>query len=198
MILDEAKHAVITVGAGRGFVVESKRGRLVVTAAHCLPRFPRRASVSHSAERTYNALLGPLGKEPSVSTECLFADPISDIAVLGGPDSQQLPEQAEHYDALMAMVTALPISDTPKRAAGWLLSLDGRWNRCEVRHNDGPLWLFHVREGIVSGMSGSPILSEDRAAIGVVCAGGGTPGETHTDGGPNARLVYNLPTWVLK
>jgi len=91
MILDEAKHAVITVGAGRGFVVDSKRGRLVITAAHCLPRFPRRASVSHSAERTYNALLGPLGKEPSVSTECLFADPIGDIAVLGGRTQRSAP-----------------------------------------------------------------------------------------------------------
>ena len=45
--LDEAKPAVITVGEGRGFVVNGRayfadgpRDRLIITAAHCLPFFP--------------------------------------------------------------------------------------------------------------------------------------------------------------
>jgi hypothetical protein len=35
-------------------------------------------------------LLSLLGDEPSVLAECLFADPIADIAVLGSLDDQEL------------------------------------------------------------------------------------------------------------
>jgi hypothetical protein len=84
--------SIIRVGKGRGFVVEDAerfarfgfRGDcLVVTAAHCLPFFPPCHSCSYLHERTYKALLGPLGQKPTVWAECLFADPIGDIAVLG-------------------------------------------------------------------------------------------------------------------
>ena len=58
---DEAQRAVITVGQGRGFVVEAVRQRLVITAAHCLPDFPPSAAYSHLEERTYQDLSAPLG-----------------------------------------------------------------------------------------------------------------------------------------
>ena len=45
-------------------------------------------------------------------------------------------------------------------------------------------------------MSGSPIIGEGGPAIGVIATGGGT-GELHTEGGPNPRLVTNLPGWLL-
>ena len=44
---------------------------------------------SHTEERTYQRLLGELIGEPTVWAECLFADPISDVAVLGPPDNQE-------------------------------------------------------------------------------------------------------------
>jgi hypothetical protein len=85
----ETINAVITVGDGRGFVVEGEREtRLIITAAHCLPSFPLCHGASYLEERTYQALLGPLGEKPTVWTECLFVDPIADIAVLGQPDNQ--------------------------------------------------------------------------------------------------------------
>jgi hypothetical protein len=34
---EEAKASVLTVGSGRGFVIEREHCRYVVTAAHCLP-----------------------------------------------------------------------------------------------------------------------------------------------------------------
>jgi hypothetical protein len=98
-----ARHALSAVvrvsNGGRGFVVETsgrfgRRNRYVITAAHCLPRVPPRHGLSHTEERTYKKLLAPLGKKPSVWCECLFLDPIADIAVLGGPDNQELSEQA--------------------------------------------------------------------------------------------------------
>ena len=40
---------------------------------------------SHTEERAYQRLLGELSGEPTVWAECLFADPSSDVAVLGPP-----------------------------------------------------------------------------------------------------------------
>lgn len=49
---------------------------------------------------TYKNFLGPLGGKRQVWAECLFVDPIADIAVFGTPDTQDLYEQADAYDEL--------------------------------------------------------------------------------------------------
>ena len=54
-------------------------------------------------------MLGPLGGERTVAAECVFVDPIADIAVLGAPDVQALWEEAEAYDALIEDLPALPV-----------------------------------------------------------------------------------------
>lgn len=129
--------------------------------------------------------------------ECVFADPIGDIAVLGQPDNQVLSDEAEDYEALMEAAAPYSIIDAPKgRSLAWLLSLEGRWFRCTVGHNGGMLGVVGAAEGIVGGMSGSPITANDGLAIGIICTSGGT-GEVHTEGGPNPRLVGNLPGWLL-
>ena len=126
--------AVVTVGEGRGFIVDALDQRLVITAAHCLPHLP--SAPPGSWEETYRDLIGPLnGSKPKVSVECLFVDPISDIAVLGCPDDQSLFDEAEAYEALVAEATALRISSPPEQAPAWLLTLDGRWSRCLVKHH---------------------------------------------------------------
>lgn len=43
----------------------------------------------------------------------------------------------------------------------------------------------------------SPIIAEDGTAIGIVCTSGGPHGVPHTEGGPNPRLMGNLPGWFL-
>lgn len=194
---DEAQRAVITVGEGRGFVVEGPRQRLIITAAHCLPHFPSCAAFSHLEERTYQDLLAPLGGSPKVGVECLFADPIGDIAVLGSPDSQVLSEQSEAYETLMESTTPLVIADAPKKGAGWMLSLDGQWFKCDLMHQDSRVWIIGAAKNIEGGMSGSPIVDDSCSAIGVVCAGWGTDAERWPSG-PNPRLVHNLPGWLLQ
>jgi hypothetical protein len=96
----ENSKAVVTVGLARGFVLEGERRRLVVTAAHCLPVFPPAASVSYARERTYAALLSVLGEPPSIMTECLFVDPVADIAVLGPPDNQVWWDEAQAFEPI--------------------------------------------------------------------------------------------------
>ena len=200
---DLAKRAVITVGTGRGFVVAGPReddlhDRIVITAAHCLPSFPPCASFSTIRERTYPALLGPLGAEPTVWAECLFVDPIGDIAVLGSPDEEDLHREAHDYAVLIGQAAALPIGDAPRSGPAWLLSLKNAWFRCHLTHFGGPLSITDAAEGIVPGMSGSPIVGDDGSAIGVVCCSTGAGDEPPTEGSPNARLNYNLPVWLVR
>jgi len=59
--------------------------------------------------------------------------------------------------------------------------------------------VLDAAEGITGGMSGSPILAEDGTAIGVICLGSGNFDDNFpTEGGPNPRLIGNLPVWFLK
>lgn len=187
--------SVLTVGGGRGFVVEARSERLIVTAGHCLPSFPPCYSFSDIHERTYTNLLGRLGEEPSVAAECLFADPIADLAILGPPDSQELPEEWSSYCRLLENLDAFSISDAPQRGRAWLLSLQNKWFECTIRHVGGPLWIEDASRAIAGGMSGSPVLSDNGSAVGIVCAGAG---ELATHGGPNPNLTLNLPGWCLR
>jgi len=205
---EKLKGAVLRVGGGRGFVIEGKHDRYVVTAAHCLPHFPPAASISYSSERTYGYLLGRLGDDPAVWTECLYADPVADIAVLGTPDTQELYEEAEAYSGLTESVPALPVSDIlgvgkygwVSDAPAWLLSLNNKWISCKVSRRDRAFNISEAMDGIRGGMSGSPIMSDEGAAIGIVTASGGVAGssEPHTEGAPNPRLIIDLPGWLLR
>jgi hypothetical protein len=196
----DLRKAVIQVGDGRGFIAEPCApvrgslapilGRLVVAAAHCLPWLPPACAVSYQEEITYQKLLGPLGQEPTVWAECLFVDPIADIAVLGSPDNQELVEQAEAYEEFTEQATALSIGKSASGKAS-LLTLEGEWSSCTVeRMRYGHLFIENAIGGIRHGMSGSPIIDERGRAIGVVVAGGDV-------GGPSPSLVDNLPRWLL-
>jgi len=134
-IRENLKSAVIAVGDGRGFVVQGARQkRYVITAAHCLPKLPPCQSASYVVERTYANLLAPLGAKPAVWAECLFADPIADIAVLGAPDGEafyeEKKEESEQYEALTESASTLSISDAPEA--------------------DGPVWLFSLTEELIA------------------------------------------------
>jgi hypothetical protein len=197
--------SVVAVGAGRGFVVSGERhlgeemveDRYIVTAAHCLPFFPPCASSSTFDERTYPSLVGPLGKEKTVWVECLFVDPIGDIAVLGEPDCHAMIEESDGYREMIEEITPFAVSEAPREGSASLLSLAGRWFQCRVRHaNIGPLFVFEASEDIVGGMSGSPIVAADGSAIGIVTTSGGDAERRRE--GPGPTLMGNLPGWLLQ
>jgi hypothetical protein len=97
--------------------------------------------------------------------------------------------------SLVESVTPIAIAEAPEKGRAWLLSLEQKWFQCTVEYiNDGPLWISESAQPIVGGMSGSPIISDEGMAIGVVCLGGG---EQHA-GGPNPRLVRDLPGWLAR
>ena len=214
---ESAKRAIIRVCDGRGFIMETEhrlpqdwqqamsirafKRRIVVTAARCLPKLPR-ANASSSAHETTYSLLGPLNSSnPAVKAECLLADPVADIAVLGTPDAQTF-EDADAFEELANGAVALRIGDLAQDGTGWLLSMESRWTQCKleiVRNAYGSaLWIKDATGGIVDGMSGSPILLDDGSVLGVAVTSGGTQQETHTEGGPQPWLTHCLPGELLQ
>ena len=197
--LDSLTPAVIKVGQGRGFIVRYRppfRGEpvfddqpLVITAAHCLPRIPRHLF----DERPFKNLLGPLDtRTPKVWAECLFVDPVGDLAVLGPPDSQRFGEESESYLALTDDLTALQIGGVAEGSL-WLLGLDGKWYSSGAKKLHHTYWL----EGpTVGGMSGSPILSDRGHAIALVSTGSDTDSEAMSSHQPS--LFDRLPGWLAR
>jgi hypothetical protein len=163
----ELRKAVVRVGDGRGFVVERRNylgdeERVIITAAHCLPRLPPYEHLlalptPHPAryldEETYQRLLGPLGAEPAVWATCLFVDPVADIAVLGQPDNQALFDQADAYDQLVEDAEPMRVADAPAQGVetikGGVIRMGG------VDYDVGP------QERLTAGKGPARVLSLD-------------------------------------
>jgi hypothetical protein len=168
-------NAVVKVNKARGLIVQDFRKQLcVITAAHCLPircdecrgKLPQPFMVNNP-ERIYSKLLGPLGDPATVSAECLFADPISDIAVfcMPWPDNQN-PDADEAFMDLVEKRLALSVGTLPfsvtsglrqfdsNKKDAWVLSLDQRRVHCSVRRSQGKV--LHIEDvSVYRGMSGA-------------------------------------------
>jgi hypothetical protein len=220
---ESAKRSILSVGDGRGFVVDGAFGQhFVITAAHCLPTVPPPHLGRDRDEYTFEKLLAPLGEKPSVSAECVFVDTIADIAVLSAPwespyDPEfETPEFEKMTEALPAMTLAvLPDLSYGKVTAGqyserireerraWVLSLDGRWIECAATYDGRLFTITNGIEHVVDSISGSPIIAESGAAIGLVSTvrttasdaalrNAGASWQTRSPG-----LIDSLPGWLL-
>jgi hypothetical protein len=194
--------SVVQVGKGRGFIVSAGESRYVVTAAHCLPRsrYPKPHLGNGVPELTFPKIIGPLGKkERTIWAELCALSLNDDVAVFAEPDGQELYDQRTEYETFTeaaitigkppAVVPSYQWGATPGTAA-FVLSLEGKWQRCTV-HNGGRFLRTtnHGDNHIKGGMSGSPIIDETGAAIGLISTG---------DGDMNPGLMDCLPPWLLR
>ena len=190
--LEKLKQAVVRVGGARGFVTEDCQGdRLIITAAHCL-QMPGRFACIHDEQRVYANVIGKLGEPKTIWAECAFVDSVNDIAVLTEPEVSSVPGEWESYMAFVGAIEPLSLADVPadERPVG-MLSLKGNLIRTTGQHiNDGPMWLTNAAE-IIGGMSGSPVVTEAGAAIGVVSL-------SSNDFGIAPRFGRSLPGWLLR
>jgi hypothetical protein len=204
--LESAKRAVIRVGTGgRGFIASTGDKRYVVTAARCVPhsRFPRPHLANSAPELIFCNLIGPLAsKQRTIWAELCAVSLCDDLAVFNAPDGQDFYDQYAQYEEFTEQA-AIPIGLSPDAlpphqwkdhpgTSGYMLSLDGEWQRCTV-HNGGRFLQIETDRGFQSGMSGSPIINDSGAAIGIVSTSGA--------GGDNniaPSLSDCLPPWLLR
>ena len=183
-----ASESIVRVGTGRGFLVAAVDAPLILTAVQCLPRLPPAHLWSDTDQRTYKGLVGPLtDEEPALAAECLFADPVSDVAILSGP-VRTASDDAEAFDAFIADKPCLRIVAPHDGMSVWLLTLDGAWRPGVV----SKLGLRQFTRLMVDhpsahapGTSGSPILTSAGDAVALVSLGTMNP-----------SLLDCLPRWL--
>lgn len=204
---ESALKAVVKVGDGRGFIIETLiwnylakrygKERFILTAGHCLPKLPPAHVRSFVHEKTY-PLIGRLNlDELPIMTECLFVNPVADIAILGKPDGQVSEEYSDHSERFDELVYNSPFFRIGQKghATGWILSLDGYWKKGKIEFYD-PYFSFTGPE-IIGGMSGSPVLNNDGHAIGLINSASGKFGEKITEAYSVPLLTEHLPGWIL-
>lgn len=80
----------------------------------------RGARVSNIERRT--SLL-----QTEVDAECLFVDPVADVAVLGEPDVAAYPDEWQAFVDFVDGYPPLRVSEEPPSSV-WVLGLDGAWH----------------------------------------------------------------------
>lgn len=199
--LTPAKEATIRVGKGRGFLISrDPLPHMVITAAHCLPHLPPAHPAAYTQERTYTKLLGSLGGEATLWAECLFVDPIADLAVLAAPDGQaDLSAEQEAYQTFMESRPTLRVATLERACPVWLLMLNGEWERCMVEPgvSGRSITLIDAKDGHAPGTSGSPILTTDGYVVGVVSVGSEISGQVQASQPWQPALTKALPAWLL-
>jgi hypothetical protein len=168
---ERATRALVKVaGTCRGFVVANPGGkRFVLTAAHCLRRIP----LLDLKLKTLDKLV--TSGRRRVTIECRFADPVADIAVLSPtlvPKALMVPK------SLISDAEPLSVASPPDgRFTAWLPSLDMEWFPVDVLGGDLGITImgWPLDKEIEPGMSGSPILNNVGAAVGIVVLVGRMP-----------------------
>jgi hypothetical protein len=197
--------AIVRVNGGRGFVVQGERDWLVITAAHCLCKqgrykLPPADYFSGTEDRTYPRLIG-VAKSAKIWAECLFADPVNDIAVMGPVDGQFYGhERVASWDEMMEAVSPLAIADAATEGVVQLYALDGERFRARIQRREGEysLWIRECEQPITSGMSGSPICNGSGKAIGVVSISIGPANQDDHHEGHAGMLTRILPVWLVR
>jgi len=166
---NEWNDALIAAGTGHGFVVQGVHDRFVITAARCLPDLAPPNTGRFDRKSCYPALLGAPGGQKCVAAACGFADPISDIAVLGLPNGIESPEEFDQFLKLTDTATPLSIAEPTPIGLVWIPSPNGAWFSYVAISIRGEDLLISVEQSFVA-MTGAPIVSDNGTVVGVLCA----------------------------
>lgn len=194
--------AIVRVGDGRGFVVAGKQSCFVITARHCLRDFPLSPPGWDSMTNTCADLLGPLRAARTVAARCVFADPISDLAILGPPCQGPSPEGYKRFVELTQHVLPFSIgAPQTKYFPCFALSNEQHWfgarAQVEVTEDGSAVWLFRPMAEITAEMVGSPILGADGSAVGLMSSNLFSNFDLEDEGAPNPLLTAHFPAWFL-
>jgi hypothetical protein len=125
-------------------------------------------------------------------------------------------EEADRYEKLIEPKIPLCVAVLPHPSvedlrdtvhgtrAARLISITCEEFTCRLSYSASArsLWIEEAEQPIVGGMSGSPILDQDGAAVGLISSSAGDIMDGKEigrprEGGPNPRLTHCLPGWFL-
>jgi hypothetical protein len=178
--LDKVKRAIVRVGNGRGFMV----GGGIVTTTNWLanppkfrfPRFSTNDEALHAAPDE-SKILAALGNPLTISAYCVFADPVSHVAILSNNSEDYRGLDDWKYRLEIHAPLRPHIAGAGRIQDVWFLSLDEKWVKCQVRVSYDNLTFVGPNPNVFGGepeidgrLSGSPIIDEEGRAIGMILA----------------------------
>ena len=179
-------------------------GGLIITASHCL-HFSSKGDMTCEdlfmllalGDYFLNAVCGDKGK---LLVETLSFDPVSDVAVLGSPDNQSLPEDADAFDEFCERVQPVKLlRHIPKPRAEfrvWIRTHTNTWVAGQATYSCGRGFAYDTKIEIPYGTSGGPIVNDNGELVGVVSHGVTTRYKgLYKSAAPLLPLA--LPVWIL-
>jgi len=172
---------------GRGILLKKK---FIITAAHCVPW-----TSENMALYLYNYVEIEKGNI-RIKVNVMFLDPISDIAILGPADDQNL---AEHYFKFYDFCKNTPVVDLaknkykPNNTVKLYLWNRKTWIEITAQPREGNRLWCESSVKVESGCSGGPIVNEDGQLISIV--------SVFSEGlyfnGYSPIIPMCLPKWIL-
>ena len=179
---------------GRGVVVP---GQMIVTVAHVCDGWPLEDhGMAHGDPCLQPVRVGG----HKVFADILALEPCADIAVLGAPSA---PELAEAYGEALEPLTPVSISVTDLPLQEWvpvhIYTHQDRWvtARAQLPRFNASALRLEANERILSGTSGSPVVTERGHLLGPVSISGGNVGEPHIEV-VMPRLHLTAPGYLVR
>jgi S1-C subfamily serine protease len=189
----------LTDKGGQGVLVP---GGYVMTAAHCVPFDTDGSMTLDSMTLTGVQTVG--GKKFRMNV--LAVEAVMDIALLGPADDQELPSDAEAFEAFAEATAPVLVSsddfDLGKQVQAFVWTHTKKWVGASVaRHGGFPneppagyAWM-DAEASITPGTSGGPIVDLRGCLIGVVSSGSARERDSSEDNRlPRPHLT--LPPWL--
>ncbi len=181
---------------GKGVLI---RGGLVLTAAHVI-EWTHEGFMALGDDASFLQPIEVGGRQLMVYP--LAVEPVADLAILGAPDEQWIPDEAKAFEQFCEATAAVALA-TEEFSFGtsvpaYILTHTGRWITGRVTQYGHPASMFlETGEGIEGGTSGSPVVTEHGRLIGVVSNAGGPQREPCRMGSiPRPHLA--APVWLAR
>ncbi len=192
----EKSIVVLDEKGGHGILTE---GGIILTAAHC---------VEHDLKRIQD-----LQENINVEIRTIYGlnkcmlkamEPVADIAILGRPDDQEYPTEAELYDKFCENALSISISrDEYEPFEKFKVSIynhEKKWIKGEamITKDGSPKLLIETKELILPGASGGPILNNHNELVGIVSMGN-IEDDYSSKSTFSASIPYlSMPVWLYR
>ena len=187
-------NVVMTELDGKGVVV----GEKILTACHCIslnlwwdPSLDRKREPSLETNPMVK-LTTATGKEFLANIE--FADPISDLVILGCPDGSSFPHEAKAYEKCAPWSPIeVYLDGFELNATAHIRNRDGTWTQGDIYAVFPNRVSLDAKEKVLPGASGGPVVLDGK----LLAVVSNTSEDGHDDAfnGVHPLLAKTLPRW---